>query len=248
MHSTHNARHAASIHDQAPPKKERGGLKRIGRAIVGALAPTRIETTGSSAQLSRIKGEIVDTLTQRGVVGQQPFGSNLNRAGSITHIEDDGHGEKALTHIVLAGDSAFGVIARSHSSGRLTDAQLVLLPLGAHQEDSLGHHRTPRQMLLDRTLNGRSSAKPQSVSVGSAQVEGDSNLALHHFQVSISDEGYMSIATRHGITRDPVFVLDYRGIQEINGGRNSVAMDLAVLLNSDTNLWNPDLTGVDLNR
>lgn len=219
-------------------------------AFLNKLGPVAIETTGSTRQLDRVKDELRAIPSRRGeVYSHNPMVANLNRAGSIAWY-DDARGRHSLTHVILAGESAFGIVTYAHSTGRhdnIIGAQLVLLPLGAHQEDTLGHHRTPRQLLGNWSFMPRTTNKTLGATVGSRTVSGDPTLSDRQFNVYMSDGAVMSVASAEG-SDNPTYVLDHSAFKEINAGGSSSAMDLAALMQADSDVWQPRLVGHDLNR
>lgn len=196
------------------------------RASSGELRTS--SNVGSTKHVRMLEGYIANGRSQRGVVtpGRPYVGSLRDIALAVA-----GDGETALTHVILAGESAYGVASNG------TSAQVVLLPYGFLRAQP-GRNDRAQRILANARISRPGGSKFR---IGS-NVQGlseDVYLSPSHFDVTFGESGELQV-TDNG-SEFGTYVLD--AVSLINDselgrkGRDSAVRIYTDL--QDSYLWNP---------
>ncbi len=259
-----------NAHNQYPaqteaqhPKKGKVG-RALGSLIGKGMAPApevtgKNEAVGSVAFLERLKGYMGSSADKRGVVTpQKRYESRLATGTPITSREIQGGGRMELTHLVVAGDSVFGVVTKSEKGSNgyldLKSASVVTLPYGPHERHDGGSKRyAPSATLMEfdvdglrgRRVNGAVQEwQRERLGRTNPALAGDEALSRNQLDMTVTANGDLEIddldSTNGTYVLDGMSVGTMMGLQ---GEAEDHAMRMIGELSDNPFMWDPGLAG-----
>lgn len=250
-------------HEADNPKKGKVGRalgSLIGKGMAPAAEQKRVqEAVGSREYLDNLKGFMAAAEQKRGVVtADKRYESRLSTGSPITSREIQGGGRMDLTHLIVAGDSVFGVVTKSEkgSDGYLSlkSASVVALPYGPNERHDGGSKRyAPSATLMEFDVAGLRGRRVdgavqewQRERLGRTNpaLAGDEALSRNHLDLTVTANGDMEIddldSTNGTYVLDGMSVGTMMGLQG-EGGEH--AMRMVSELAENQFMWDPSLSG-----